>query len=54
MSTSTDYARWAEKKRAKDMSRDSTPDAYGTRIADFICMVVLCLWLLDMACWGAK
>ncbi len=50
MSTSTDYAyRDAEKKRKKDIS----PDAVGTRIADFIALVVLCIWLFDMACWGA-
>lgn len=53
MSTSTDYAyRAAEVQRRRAMR--NSPDEIGTSIADFVCMVVLCLWLLDMAFWGAK
>jgi len=53
MSTSTDYAyRSAEAQRRRSMR--NTPDEIGTSIADFICLFVMMLWLLDVACWGAK
>ena len=53
MSTSTDYAyRAAEAQRRRAMR--NSPDEIGTSIADFVCMVVLMIWLLDVACWGAR
>lgn len=50
---SSDFAyRAAEATRRRAMR--NSPDEIGTSVADFICLFVLMLWLLDLACWGAK
>ena len=49
MRTSTDYSKWAEKKRKRDMSCDEL----GDNLAHIVIGALICavLWWYDVAVW---